>query len=64
MANMLREEMMQHRKWSFNGSFDNFENPPLLQFFLTHLLFGPHVLKVSGMRNDEVDKSVDVACQF
>jgi len=36
----------------------------LLQFFLTHLLFGRHVHKVSGMRNDEVDKTVDAACQF
>ena len=64
IANLLRDEMMQHRNWSFNGTFDDFENPPLLQFFLSNLLFGRHVLKVSGMRNEEVDKTVDVACQF
>ena len=46
-----------------NASID-FENPPLLQFFLSHLLFGSHVHTVSGKRNDEVNKTVDTACQF
>ena len=55
---------MQKCSWSFTGSFDNFENPSLLQFFLSHLLFGCHVIKVSVMQNEEVDKTVDVACQF
>ena len=61
---MLRNELMNHRDWSFNGNFEDFQNPPLLQFFLTHLLFGCHVHKVSEMRNEEVDKIVDVSCQF
>ena len=57
--------MLQHRKLSFNGSFDDFDNPPLLQFFFTHLLFGLHVVDVSDLvRNFEVDKAVVVACQF
>jgi len=64
MANILRDKMMQHQNWVFDGNFENFENPPLLQFFLTHLLFGRHVHKVSGMRNDEVDKTVDAAYQI
>lgn len=64
VANLLREEMMQKRSWSFTGTFDNFENRSLLQFFLSHLLFGSQVVKVSGMRNEEVDKTVDVACQL
>ena len=64
VANILRGEIMQHRNWSFNGTFEDFQNPPLLQFFLTHLLFGHQVLKVSGIRNEEVDKTVDIACQF
>ncbi|KAG0714714.1 hypothetical protein GWK47_013596 [Chionoecetes opilio] len=37
---------------------------PLLQFFMSHLLFGSHVVKVSGIRDQEVDKTVDVSCQF
>ena len=64
IANKLRDEIMQHRDWSFKGNFDDFENPPLLQFFLRQVLYGPHILKVTGMRNDEVDKTIDVACQF
>ena len=63
-ANILRNEMMEHQDWSFSGSFEDFNNPPLLQFFLTHLLFGRHVHRVSEMRNTEVDKIVDVSCQF
>ena len=35
-----------------------------IQFFVSNLLFGQHILKVSGRRNDEVDKTVDVTCQF
>lgn len=64
MAAILRQEMVQYRQWSFIGKFDDFENPPLLQFFLTHLLFGRHLHKASGMRNAEVDKAVDISCQF
>ncbi|KAG0719847.1 hypothetical protein GWK47_049648 [Chionoecetes opilio] len=64
VANLLREEMLQQRSWSFTGSFSNFENPSLLQFFMSHLLFGSHVVKVSGIRDQEVDKTVDVSCQF
>ena len=46
MADILREEIMQHRNWSFNGSFEDFENPhyTVLQFFLSHLLFGRQLL--------------------
>ena len=64
MADILREEMMQHRNCSFNGSVEYLENLPLLQFFLTHLLFGRHVMNISGMLNEELDKTVDVACKF
>ena len=55
---------MQCPNWTFSITFDDFHNPPLLQYFLTHLLFGKHVHKVSGICNKEVDKTVDVACQL
>jgi len=64
MARMLRGEIMQQQKWAFTGSFEDFPNLPLIQFFLTHLLFGSQALNVSGMRDKEVNKMVDVACQF
>ena len=37
MARMLRGEIMQQQKWSFTGSFDDFPNLPLLQFFFSHV---------------------------
>ena len=66
VAYMLREEMMEseYRNWSFKGSFDDFEYPPIVQFFLINLLFGPHELKVAGKRNEEVNKTVEVVSQF
>ena len=27
MADILREETMQHRNWLFNGRFEDFDNP-------------------------------------
>ena len=63
-ASLIRKEIISSRDWSFTGTFDNFENPSLLQFFLSKLLFGSHVGKVSQTRDVEVDKTVDVACQF
>ena len=47
---MLRNELTDHRNWTFNCDLEDFKNPPLLQFFLTHLLFRRHVHKVSEMR--------------
>ena len=64
IADILREEMLQHRGWSFKGSFEDFENPSLLQFFIGRLLFGKHVLKMSKIRNQELQKTSDIACQF
>ena len=55
-ANVLRNEWMEHRNWKFNGDFEDFKNPLLLQFFLTHLLFDRHGHKKSEMRNAEVYK--------
>ena len=64
LAYSLRKEILGKRDWKFNGDLSNFENPPMLQFFLNQLLFGPHVRTVTGSRDVEVEKTVDVACQF
>ena len=55
---------MQLHDWSFTGTFDNFNNPPLLKFFLSNLLFGRHGSKIAGKQDEKVDKIVEVACQF
>ena len=52
-AKLLREGVMKTRDWSFTGSFQNYENPLLLQLFLKQFLFGSHVSKVSGIRDEE-----------
>ena len=65
ISRLLRVQLLHRRSWSFNGSFDNFSNAPLLQLFLCQLLFGRHVIKVSETSNEEVHKTVDnMACQF
>ena len=40
------------------------EYPPLLQFFLSRLLFGQHACTKSYVRNREIDKTTNAACQF
>ena len=64
VASVLRDEIMTHRDWKFSTDLINFKNPPMLQFFLNQLLFGPHSRKVTGRRDAAVQKTVDVACQF
>ena len=66
LAFILRDHILtsDHRDWSFNGSFADYKNPPLLQFFLTNMLLGRHVRKVEGVCSKEVDELVNVACQF
>ena len=51
VANLLWDEIMQYRNCLFKGSFEDFPNPLLLQYYLTHSLSGQHVLKESGICN-------------
>ena len=64
VARMLRGDILQQQKWSLTGSFEVFRIHPYSSFFLTHLLSGSYALEVSGMRDKEVNKMVDVECQF
>ena len=66
MANMLRGESMDplYRNWKFKGSFDDFNHPPIMKFFVKNLFFGSDEITVVGKRNDEVNKTVEVVCQF
>ena len=64
MADILREEIMQHRNWSFNGSFEDYDNPHYSSFPHSSPLRPSIVMTIYGMRNDELVKTVDVACQF
>ena len=48
-AKILRKEVFKICDWTFAGTFHDFNNPPLIQFFLKQLLFGGHGSKVSGI---------------
>ncbi|KAG0729712.1 hypothetical protein GWK47_029788 [Chionoecetes opilio] len=61
VANLLREEMLQQRSWSFTGSFSNFENPSLLQFFMeSHSSLVAMLSKCPNSRPRRWTKTVDV----
>jgi len=63
MSSALRREILERESWSFTGKLESFENPPMLQVFLKHLLFG-RASTVGERRAAEEKKTVDVACQF
>ena len=62
-ASVLRQEALNHPKWSATDGFHSFNNPSLLQYFLKSLLFGKK-FHVQGIRQNETEKVVDTACQF
>ena len=62
-AKLLRKEVLSHPKWNFNGKLDGFENPPLLQCFLTNLLFGDLPSSLSNSKF-ESKKVIYTSCQF
>lgn len=64
VASLWHDEILKYQNWTFEGTFDDFEHPPLLQYFLCRILFGKHASTKSQMRNQEIDKTTNVACQF
>ena len=64
VASLLRNKILQYQSWTFKGAFDDFEYPPFLQFLLRRILFGQHASTKSQARNQEMDKTTNVACQF
>ena len=64
VAKVLREDILNNRNWKFSTGLGNSKNPPMLQFLLNQILFGPYSKKVTGRRDIEVKNTVDVACQF
>ena len=64
LANMMREEALQYRDWKFEKDLNDFECPPMLQFFLNQFLFGRFSKKVTGKRDLELQSTLEVSCQF
>jgi hypothetical protein len=63
VSHALRKEVLGARDWKFTGDFNDFENPPMLEFIITHIMYGSEV-RISGQREAEVKKNVDVVCQL
>ena len=59
----LRREILEKVPWKFTGELGSYENPPMLQVFLKHLLFGQSTI-VGERREAEEKKTLDVACQL
>ena len=64
LSRYLCRELLEYRDtWKFNGKLDDFNNPPLLQFLLEQILFGPHSKHVTGRQNIDCKKTDDVLSQ-
>lgn len=64
LTKRMRSELLNLDEWTFEDKLDGFSNPPLVQCFLTSLLFGNGASDLSGSRSDECKKVVNAACQF
>ncbi|CAG9761624.1 unnamed protein product [Ceutorhynchus assimilis] len=58
-AKMIRDEIQSNTKWIFQGSFDNYTDPPVLFYFTKLVLFGHNCITESP----EGKKSVSMVCQ-
>lgn len=64
LARALRQEVLGARDWKFTGEFNDFENPPMLEFLIARIMYGSEARQISGQREAEVKKNVDVVCQL
>ena len=61
-AKIVRRDIASATPWKFEGTFDNYEPPPLLQFFCKHSIQGLHSVK-STNKSESVNQSVSVLVQ-
>ena len=64
VARSITYEILYREQWDFTGTFNDFENPPMLHTLLKWILLGTsnHVAKETG-RNG-INCSISVACQY
>ena len=63
LCKILRYEVLQFRDWQFTGDFSSWKNPPVLEYVLRQIMFGPNHVKLTGLRKDDAQACVDVVCQ-
>ena len=64
VAKDLREEALGYRDWKFETSLDGSKCPPKLMFLLNQIRFGRFGKKCTGKRDLQLQKTMEVACQF
>ena len=64
VARFIRKEILDQNQWVFTGTFNDFENPPILHTLLKWILLGTSNHVENETHRKGVDRSISVACQY
>ena len=64
IARFIRKEIFDRDQWVFTGTFNDFENPPMLHTLLKWILLGTSNHVENETRRNGIDCSISVACQY
>ena len=64
VARFIRKEILDQDQWVFAGTFNGFENPPILHTLLKWILLGTSNHVENETRRKGIDRSISVACQY
>ena len=64
VAQFIRKEIFDRDQWVFTGTFNDFENPPILHTLLKWILLGTSNHVENETRRKGIDRSISVACQY
>ena len=64
VARFIRKEILDQDQLVFAGTFNDFENPPILHTLLKWILLGTSNHVENEARRKGIDHSISVACQY
>ena len=64
VARFNRKEILDRDQWIFTGTFNDFDNPPMLHTLLKWILLGTSNHVENETRGKGIDRSISVACQY
>ena len=64
VARFIRKEILDQDQLVFAGTFNDFENPPILHTLLKWILLGTSNHVENETRRKGIDRSISVACQY
>ena len=64
VARFIRKEILHQDQWAYAGTFNDFENPPILHTLLKWILLGTSNHVENETRRKGIDRSISVACQY